>query len=179
MFAHPRLVSIQKKCKTPIEICEKSKKRLQLPLFGEENRERDEPSRWMCMRLGERAHPAGTEYFCYLSLSRLSLTLYCSEHTDAPFLLFVHLRAYQNVCTNSRAQVKARVEQNMSLYRRASTFGCGIYILHMSLPFTLIFTLEFKAWPVRKVVTKIYFNSKHAEVLLKSNFNRHHLNLNC
>jgi len=59
------------------------------------------------------AHPAGTEYFCYLSLSRLSLTLYCSEHTDAPFLLFVHLRAYQNVCTNSRAQVKARVEQNM------------------------------------------------------------------
>jgi hypothetical protein len=88
---------------------------------------RDEP-RWMCMRLGERIRQAQSTFV--ISLSRLSLTLYCSEHTDAPFLLFVHLRAYQTVCTNSRAQVKARVEQNMNI-RRASTIGCaGIsYIL--------------------------------------------------
>jgi hypothetical protein len=56
VYAHPRLVSIQKKCKTPIEICENSKKRLQLPFFEKKIRERDE----LDVHVFRGAHPAGT-----------------------------------------------------------------------------------------------------------------------
>lgn len=45
--------------------------------------------------------------------------------TDAPFLLFVHLCAYLNVCTISRDQVKARVDHGCSFQMHAHTLSTG------------------------------------------------------
>jgi uncharacterized membrane protein YhfC len=90
MYAHPRLVSTQKKCKTaaPIEICKKSKKRLQLPLFEKKIRERETES-WMCMCLGERIRHTTfvislslTLYIAVRAQMRLSFCLSTCAHTE-------------------------------------------------------------------------------------------------